>query len=69
MRHSVFDTMNTFCDGCGAFECESTGESALHPWKFKCSELDRELEYKELFRMTEDKCPRHREMKKRKFTL
>lgn len=66
--NSVPDTLNTRCDGCAEFECIPQERSRLHPWRFHCDALHRELEYKELFTLTKQECPRHVDMRtKRRF--
>lgn len=61
--HSTPDSSHTMCDGCQNFECIVQDRSKLHPYRFYCDKLGRELPYKELFRMTEDDCPVEREKK------
>ena len=55
--HSTPDSAYTMCDGCAELECIEQDRSRLHPWRYYCCQLHREIEYKELFRMTERDCP------------
>ena len=64
---STPDTMNTRCDGCPHFECVEQPRSRLHPWRFHCDRLARELEYRELFAISKKECPEHRDMRGRRF--
>lgn len=65
--HSVPDTLNTRCDGCAEFECIPQERSRIHPWRFYCDKLGRELDYKELFTITKKECPLNVDMRERRF--
>ena len=65
--HSVPDTAWTRCDGCAEFECIEQERSRLHPYRFYCNRLHRELEYKELFAISKEDCPLHVDKKRRRY--
>lgn len=62
--HSTPDTQWTRCDGCAHFECIPQERSRLHPWRYHCGKLAREIEYRELFGISKRDCPVGRELKR-----
>ena len=64
---STPETHWTRCDGCEHFECIAQERSRLHPWRYYCDRLARELDYAELFGITKKACPEHRDMRGRRF--
>ena len=62
---STPDTQWTRCDGCAHFECIECERSRLHPWRYYCDKLGREIEYRELFAIKKEDCPIHRAIRRR----
>jgi len=65
--HTSPEITNTRCDMCPDMSCILQERSRLHPYRYYCHALSRTLSLKEVYAMTRDECPRHRELKRRRF--
>ena len=63
--HSTPETMGTRCNGCRFLTCIEQERSRLHPWRYYCEALHRNLEFKQLFEISKKECPEHRDLRGR----
>lgn len=62
--HSSPETMGTRCDNCPHLSCIERPAAKVHRWHYYCQQLRRDMEFKELYAITEEECPEHREIRR-----
>ena len=65
VKHTSPETYGTRCDRCPKLVCTEVERSRLHPWKYYCEARSKNMELRELYAVSQDECPLHRELKRR----
>ena len=63
--HSCPETMGTRCDGCLHLSCIERPTAKLHRWNYYCDLLHKRMSQKDLYSITVEMCPEHREIRRR----
>ena len=74
--HSTPETADTRCDMCENLSCIKQDGARVHQWAYYCRLLraesggkGRRMKLKDLYAITKEECPEHRDLKRRKFKL
>lgn len=59
--HSTPETWGTRCNGCPELACIESDRSRLHPWRYYCELLKKQVD---VYGITKAECPLHREIKR-----
>ena len=63
--HTTPELFGIRCDGCEHLSCIEQPGAKLHRWAYYCGALRRRFTLKELYSVSVDECPAHREVRRR----
>ena len=64
-KRSSPETPGTRCHMCRLLTCKEKKQAKLHRWTYYCNALHREFTFKELYGISKEECPEHREIRRR----
>jgi hypothetical protein len=67
--HSTPETAGTRCNMCEHLSCIEQPGAKVHRWAYYCRLLYRRMTFKDLYAITKEECPEHRDLRRRKFKL
>lgn len=65
--HSTPELYGIRCNNCPKLSCSERRGAKLHPWRYYCNSLHKELKLKDMYALTVDDCPEHRKLPQRRF--
>lgn len=63
--HTTPELYGVRCDCCEHLSCIEQPGARIHRWMYYCDALRRRFKLKELYAITRDECPAHREIRRR----
>ena len=63
--HYSPETRRTRCDNCEYLYCIEQEKAKLHRWAYYCEKMRRRFTFKELYAITMEECPIHRDIRGR----
>lgn len=63
--HSSPETLGVRCHMCPHLACIEREKARVHRWGYYCDALHRRFTFKELYGISKEECPEHREIRRR----